>query len=158
MMEEWKQSSAPLFGKEPHLSHVTELYLPQEHQYQRFGFRISGSTAGPNIVVACQDALARRVYQRILLIPSLNRIKGHLFLISSDRLGNLRELESLRGLLGVDGPIDHIMTLPAVKFDTLNDTAVTEAVRQNYFAVLRLCAQMGMVQGRGIPDWDALLS
>ncbi|HKK29441.1 MAG TPA: hypothetical protein VKA18_03480, partial [Alphaproteobacteria bacterium] len=71
---------------------------------------------------------------------------------------DLQDFGSLRGLLGVSGPIDHILTLPSVELDTLDETAATELVRRNYYAVLRLCARMGMVQGRGIPVRDAPLT
>lgn len=137
-------------------SHILELYLPESSR--RFGFCVGGLMEGPNVVVACQAALARQVYQRLLLIPSLNRLKGRLFLISLDRLDDLQNIASLRGLLGVGGPIDHILTLPVVELDTLGETAATELVRRNYYAVLRLCARMGMVQGRGIPDHDASMT
>lgn len=156
MMENWKTNSAAPVEGDPQESHISELYLPESNR--RFGFRVGGLVNGPDVVVACQAALARQVYQRLLLIPSLNRLKGKLFLISLDRLDDLQELGSLRGLLGVNGPIDHILTLPAVELDTLDEIAATELVRRKYYAVLRLCARMGMVQGRGIPDRDAPLT
>jgi hypothetical protein len=156
MMENWKTSSAAPVEGDPPNSHISELYLPESNR--RFGFRVGGLMEGANVVVACQAALARQVYQRLLLIPSLNRLKGRLFLISLDRLEDLQDIASLRGLLGVSGPIDHILTLPTVELDTLDETAATELVRRNYYAVLRLCARMGMVQGRGIPDRDTPLA
>ncbi len=156
MMEKWKTNSAAPVEGDPQNSHISELYLPESNR--RFGFRVGGLMEGPNVVVACQAALARQVYQRLLLIPSLNRLKGRLFLISLDRLDDLQELGSLRGLLGVRDPIDNILTLPAAELDTLDETAAAELVRRNYYAVLRLCARMGMVQGRGIPDRDAPLA
>ena len=155
MMENWKTSSAaPVKGVSPNF-HISELYLPRSNR--RFGFRVGGLMAGPNVVVACEAALARQVYQRLLLIPSLNRLRGRLFLISLDRLDDLQELGSLRGLLGVTGPVDNILTLPAVELETLDETAAAELIRRNYYGVLRLCARMGMVQGRGIPDRDGPL-
>lgn len=156
MMEKWKTSRAAPVEGDPQKSHISELHLPESNR--RFGFRVGGLMEGPDIVVACHAALARQVYQRLLLIPSLNRMKGRLFLISLDRLDDLQDLASLHGLLGVSGPIDHILTLPAVELDTLDEGAATELVRRNYYAVLRLCARMGMVQGRGIPDHDAPLT
>ncbi|WP_412505092.1 hypothetical protein [Roseovarius sp. SYSU LYC5161] len=156
MMEKWKPSLAARVEGEPQKSHISELYLPGSNH--RFGFRIGGLLNGPDVVVACQAALARQVYQRLLLIPGLNRLKGRLFLISLDRLDDLHDFGSLRGLLGVSGPIDHILTLPAVELETLDESAAAELVRRNYYAVLRLCARMGMVQGWGIPDRDAPLA
>jgi|SRR6056297_2350626 len=156
MMENWKTSSAAPVEGDPQKSHILEMHLPGSNR--RFGFRVGGLVNGPDVVVACQAALARQVYQRLLLIPSLNRLKGQLFLISLDRLDDLQDFGSLRGLLGVSGPIDHILTLPSVELDTLDETAATELVRRNYYAVLRLCARMGMVQGRGIPVRDAPLT
>jgi len=156
MMEKWKTNSAAPAEGDQQNSHISELYLPESNR--RFGFRVGGLMDGPNVVVACQATLARQVYQRLLLIPSLNRLKGQLFLISLDRLDDLQDIASLRGLLGVRRPIDHILTLPAMELDKLDETAATELVRRNYYAVLRLCARMGMVQGRGIPDHDAPLT
>lgn len=155
MMQTCKQARVAPFPGEPRKSHISELYLPRLNR--RFGFRVGGLVAGPDVVVACQAALAREVYQRLLLIPSLNRLKGRLFLISLDRLDDLREVGSLRGLLGIDGPIDHILTLPFADLDALDETAAAELVRRNHYAVLRVCARMGMVQGRGIPDRDTPL-
>lgn len=156
MMENWKTSSVAPVEDDPLKSHISELYLPETNR--RLGFRVGGLAEGPNVVVACQAALARQVYQRLLLIPSLNRLKGRLFLISLDRLDDLQDFASLRGLLGVSSPIDQILTLPTINLDTLDETAATELVRRNFYAVLRLCARMGMVQGRGIPDRDAPLA
>lgn len=154
-MEKWKTNSAAPVEGDPQKSHISELYLPESSR--RFGFRVGGLVNGPDVVVACQAALARQVYQRLLLIPSLNRLKGRLFLISLDRLDDLHDIGPLRGLLGVRGPIDRILTLPAVDLDTLDETAATELVRRNHYAVLRLCARMGMVLGRGMTDRDAPL-
>ncbi|MEN8750653.1 hypothetical protein [Marivita sp.] len=160
MIQNWKNANAipvaPPVDGQPQKTHISELYLPTTNR--RFGFRVGGLRAGPDVVVACQAALARQVYQRLLLIPSLNRLKGRLFLISLDRLEDLEDIGSLLGLLGVAAPFDYIMTLPALEFDALDEAAAAELVRRNYFAVLRLCARMGMVHGRGIPDRDLPLS
>lgn len=156
MMEQLKTDSAAPVEGPLQQSHITELHLPQTQR--RFGFCVGGLTAGPDVVVACQSALARQVYQRLLLIPSLNRLKGRLFLIFLDCLDDLQDPGSLRGLLGVDSPIDQLLTLPAGDIGFLDEPATRELVRRNYFAVLRLCARMGMVQGRGIPDRDEPLT
>src|SRR6056297_4292447 len=107
MMENWKTSSAAPVEGDPQKSHILEMHLPGSNR--RFGFRVGGLMDGPDVVVASQAALARQVYQRLLLIPSLNRLKGRLFLISLNRLDDLQELGSLRTILRVGGPIDHIL-------------------------------------------------
>lgn len=156
MMENWKKSHAAPVEGGTKKSHISELHQPQTGR--QFGFCVGGLMDGPDVVVASQAALARQVYQRLLLIPSLNRLRGRLFLISLDRLDDLQDIRSLHGLLGVGGPLDHLLTLPFVDLETLDDTAAAELVQRNYYAVLRLCARMGMVQGRGIPDQDTPLA
>lgn len=156
MMENWTSTHAAPVEGELSRSHIAELYLPQASR--PYGFEVGGLAAGPNVLVGCHSALARQVYQRLLLIPSLNRIRGRLFLLALDRLGDFGALGSLDELPGVTGPIDRVMTLPSIELDALDDRAAAELVRRNYYAVLRLCARMGMVQGRGIPDRDAPLT
>ena len=130
--------------------HIAELFLPDSRR--RYGFRIGGANAGPNLVVACQTALAQRVYQRLMLIPTLNRMRGTLFLLIADRVEESRDPMLLDRLPGLKGPVDFMLTLPSLHVAGLEDAAVAELVARNYWAVLRTCARMGMVQGRGIPD------
>lgn len=155
-MENCKTTRASVAHGGPQKSYISELYSPQTGR--QFGYRIGGLLHGPDVAVSCQAALAKQVFQRLLLIPSLNRMKGRLFLISLDRLEDPQGCVSLHELLGLGRAVDGILTLPPVELDTLDEAAAMELVRRNYFAVLRLCARMGMVNGRGIPDHDAPLS
>jgi len=117
-----------------------------------FGFLIGGHSAGPNIVVAGSTRLTGQVYQRLLLLPTLSRLKGQLFLLDLDRLDGPDGIETVRDLLPEDAEIDGQLFLPFVGVDDMWGDVQHGAVKEAYWSVLRLCAALGMISGRGIPE------
>jgi hypothetical protein len=116
-----------------------------------FGFRIGGSCAGPTIVVAGATALTTQVFQRLLLLPTLSRLKGMLYLIHLDKLDRDADFEQVHDILPAGTLIDGQMFLPFVNIGDMSAELGDSAVQDAYFAILRLCADHGMIAGRGIP-------
>ena len=113
------------------------------------GFRIGGHSAGPNVVIAGGTKLTGAVYQRLLLLPTLSRLKGELFLLRLDRFDSVSGLDLC---LPKDLIVDGQMLLPFVGVDDLQSPLRENAVKQAFWSVLRLCAEMGMIAGRGLPS------
>lgn len=124
------------------VSGYTEVFTTEDTG-KVFGYRLVGAAAGPQIVVASTCPSARTVFERLLAIPTLPWMRGNLVLIQLDALEDIaRDMSSLTSL----GAIDRTVILPC---DAVNETK--EAVtRRNYHLVLRTCAQMGMITGRGV--------
>ncbi|WP_415918839.1 hypothetical protein [Tateyamaria sp. SN6-1] len=108
-----------------------------------YGHRLRGAAPGPQLVVAGMCASAEIVFDRLLQIPTLPWMKGNLLLIQLNKLDNLQfDLATLPPL----GIIDRTLVLP---WDSSDETDVI-AARRNYHLVLRTCAELGMIQGRGV--------
>lgn len=152
MIENWITPRTMSRPEPPKRPYIEELFLPDRGR--RFGFRIGALQPGPNVVVTCEGQLARQVYLRLLLIPSLNRIRGTLYLLTVEPLGDLPAATTLRDLLQL-GPVDGALNIPGVDLSALDEAAVQQTIRRNYWAVLRLCAKLGMIAGRGIPERDS---
>ncbi|WP_152456152.1 MULTISPECIES: hypothetical protein [unclassified Roseivivax] len=117
-----------------------------------FGFKVGGSLVGPTAMVACQAVLARQVYQRLLLIPSLNRLRGQLYLVAWEELDDAQNFAALKADLGITKPVDRSLALPMRDLNNIPDTEADAIIRQGYWQVLRLCADLGMIDGRGVPS------
>ncbi|SPH24984.1 hypothetical protein DEA8626_04016 [Defluviimonas aquaemixtae] len=107
-----------------------------------FGLRVGGIRPGPTAVVAGYSPIARDIYGRLLELPSLSRLRGSLVLITLDALDVTSIDEKLVEQIG---PVDRTLHLP---FPSGEERET--AVRQGYWTVLKLCAQLGMISGRGV--------
>ena len=108
----------------------------------RIGYRLVGNWRGPQLVVAGHGALADRVFERILAIPTLPWIRGRLVMVRLDAIGEYAgSLELLHPL----GEVDRTLMLP---FASSEHFAVD--VREGYQSVLRAAAELGMIRGRGV--------
>lgn len=107
-----------------------------------FGYRIGGARPGPTAVVAGYAPIARDIYDRLLGLPSLPWLRGSLVLITLDALDLAVIDEELIDLIG---PVDRTLHLP---FPSRAEREV--AVQEGYWAVLKLCSQLGMISGRGV--------
>ncbi|SPH23973.1 hypothetical protein DEA8626_03050 [Defluviimonas aquaemixtae] len=107
-----------------------------------FGYRIGGIRPGPTAVVAGHSPIAQDIYERLLDLPTLPWLRGSLVLITLDALDVASIDDELIDLIG---PVDRTLHLP---FPSREDH--DEAVRQGYWTVLKLCAQLGMISGRGV--------
>ncbi len=117
--------------------------LTTERTGTDFAYRLVGASAGPQVAVAGVCPSAGRVFDRLLSIPSLPWMRGNLILIRLDALDNLLgELSSLSPL----GEIDQTIILPWTDEGAADDALI----RRSYHMVLRACADLGMITGRGV--------
>ncbi len=118
--------------------------LTTEIACELIGYRIGGSRPGPNAVLASDAALIEALFDRFMALPTLPWLWGRLYLVSLDSIenGNLHELI---GTLP-DVPVDGLVMLP------YSDKAEGHAnsIESGYWAGLRLCRQLGMIEGRGV--------
>jgi hypothetical protein len=107
-----------------------------------FGYKIAGARPGPTVVVAGYAPVAHDIFDRLLNLPTLPWLRGSLVLISLDALDVAIVDEELANQIG---HVDRTLHLP---FSANRDHAT--ATREGYWAVLKLCAQLGMISGRGV--------
>ena len=87
--------------------------------------------------------VAEQVFDRILRIPTLPWMRGTLVLIHLDALDLWgRDFAALAEL----GTVDRTVMLPWSSGDAPDE----RAMRQTYHQVLRVCADLGMIAGRGV--------
>lgn len=108
-----------------------------------FGYRLVGASAGPQVAVLGSCAAAELAFDRLMNIPTLPWMRGNLVLIQIDALDDsFSQIDALESL----GTVDRTITLPQA-----SAVVPTEAeVRQYYQSVLRVCADLGMISGRGL--------
>jgi hypothetical protein len=107
-----------------------------------YGVRFGGDRPGPNALFAAPATIIDAVSRRLIKLPTLPWIWGHLYLISPDMMSSEHQA-------------DVTSCLPSVVFD---DIIISEASDQEpddisdaaYWTVLRLCSRLGMIQGRGV--------
>jgi hypothetical protein len=107
-----------------------------------FGFRIGGARPGPTAVVAGYSPVACEIYSLLLELPTLPWLRGALVLITLDALNDASIDKELSDLIG---PVDRTLHLP---FPARGDQEA--ALREGYWAILKLCTQLGMISGRGV--------
>lgn len=108
-----------------------------------FGCRLVGAKPGPQLAVAGVCPSAEIVFDRLLSIPTLPWLRGNLILLRLDVLDDiLMELSSLSSM----GEIDRTVMLPWVDPDQED----RQTLRRSYHMVLRACADLGMISGRGV--------
>ena len=123
--------------------------LSTERTGTAYGYRLFGAQAGPQVVVAGSCSEAEQVFDRLLAIPTLPWIRGNLVLLRLDVLDNL--YHDLRSLASV-GRVDEIVFLPW----TCSDEGNEQLARRNFHMVLRMCTQLGMINGRGVSGIKSL--
>jgi hypothetical protein len=106
--------------------------LVNPHARIPYGVRFGGDRPGPIETVA----------RRMIKLPTLPWIWGHIYLISSDMISSGQQ-------------VDVTSCLPNVIFDDITISAAsnqdsTDTLDAAYWTVLRLCARLGMIQGRGV--------
>jgi len=108
------------------------------------GYRFGGDRPGPNALVAGDVALMEALFDRLHKLPTLPWMWGKLYLITLDDV-------ECTGLPDVarcipDMVFDALVMLPYAPGADTHDFSVDRA----YWASLRLCRQLGMIQGRGV--------
>ncbi|MGJ8603274.1 MAG: hypothetical protein ACSHXH_04035 [Marivita sp.] len=105
-----------------------------------FGHRLVGTAPGPQLVVASHCQTSAHVFERLLNIPTLPWMRGNLVLIRLDALDDLvMDITSIAHI----GIVDRTMILT-------ENTTDPNVQRRNYHMILRACAQLGMISGRGV--------
>lgn len=111
-----------------------------------FGHRITGASAGPQLVVAGHGTAAMQVFLRLMAIPTLPWMRGRLVLIQLDAMDDL--IHDISGLTSL-GPVDRTMILADANGPDANG-ADDGLLHRNYHLVLGVCTQLGMISGRGV--------
>jgi len=108
------------------------------------GYRLGARISGPNLVVAGHNPTADLVYDRLLRLQPLCRLRGTLTLIY------MKEMESEVLTFQV---AEHLMPLPdEVVFLPIaaDSSQIANAAHKGYWSVLRMCTRLGMISGRGV--------
>jgi len=113
---------------------------------KQLGLRIGGKYAGPKVLVAGHDPLTGMVCNRLLRLPTTHWLRGTLTLVDLNAFDDAAVSYHFSAV--TEGPPDELLFLPFVA-----DAALQEvAVKEGYWSILRLCAKLGMISGRGIPS------
>lgn len=108
-----------------------------------FGYRVVGTKVGPQVVVAGCRAEAKDVFERLLAIPTLPWLRGNLVLILLDALDDIgRDISKIESI----GHIDRTIMLT----ESSADEGGEKLKRENFHMILRSCAELGMISGRGV--------
>ena len=108
-----------------------------------FGYRLVGASPGPQLVVAGHCGESADIFDRLLQIPTLPWMRGNLVLIRLDALDDLvQDIASIAHI----GVVDRTMMLPLGESDRIDEVIQ----RRTYHSILRTCAQLGMISGRGV--------
>lgn len=108
-----------------------------------FGYKLVGQASGPQVAVFGACVSAAHAFDRLLSIPTLPWMRGNLVLIRADALECI--VSDLSSLVRV-GTVDRTLILPWTNLDQADPVLV----RRYYRDVLRTCARLGMISGRGI--------
>lgn len=124
-----------------HLHHVT-----LQHRHVEIGFRVGGIVAGPHLLVAGHSPSSEEVFARLRQIPTLGWMRGRLTLVNLSMLEHIGvDLDAVQALGHAP---DEVMFLPYDPDPSHRDVVEKEGC----WAVLRLCTQLGMISGRGVPE------
>ena len=107
-----------------------------------YGYRFVGAKAGPQIVVAGHCDSAQEVFDRLIAIPTLRWMRGSMVFVRLDMLDDINA--DFTALLPL-GHVDRTIVLPLA-----DATDKERTIRTAYHAVLRACAGLGMISGRGV--------
>lgn len=110
------------------------------------GYCLGGGRPGPNLLVSGFDPLIDQLFDRLLKIPTLPWMWGKLYLVSLNALDEEYYGKPLAALEEVF--FDDTVFLPSLDAEIVPKGTV----RDSYRTVLRACAGMGMIAGRGISD------
>jgi len=109
-----------------------------------FGYRFGGSLPGPNALIAGDAVLIESLFDRLNVLPTLPWMWGKLYLVALDDV-EITDLHDVRlELAGVH--LDELIMLP----HRAGKTLCTHSLDRAYWATLRLCSRLGMIQGRGV--------
>lgn len=108
------------------------------------GYIVGGHRPGPNALVAGYQPVADRVFDALLALPTLPWLRGTLYLVRIEALGGGLAAGDAEALSDVQFDRTLILPLRAASPGSIDVTA------ECYRRVLGLCAELGMIQGRGL--------
>lgn len=124
--------------------------LTTEASGEVIGYRYGGSQPGPNVMVAGDARLMDAVFDRLSHLPTFPWMRGKLYLIELDGIECAGLGDAQRHL--ADVILDDLILLPNAPGRADHDAAVDAG----YWAVLRLCSRLGMIDGRGVRGHQTL--
>lgn len=113
------------------------------------GYAVRGAKPGPRALVVGRRGAASDAYHRLTQLPSLPRMQGELLLMFDEALDDPYSGVTRDGLYDrdIDGSIYLSVDAEAIRERSRRAHARKEA----YWSILRLCAQLGIISGRGVP-------
>ena len=107
--------------------------LTADRSGETVGYRLPGVRHGPNVVIAVASHLMEPLTKRLAALPTLPWMRGALEIVDLDAVAD----EAWRPTR----PIDATLSLPS-------HLPCEYAERDGYRTILRLCARLGMIEGR----------
>ncbi len=114
------------------------------------GYRILGAAVGPTALVTGDRATVSPVFHRIVQLPGLPRLRGRLVLAYLDSLAASGKLRNLGNLTPENVDRSIFITFHAPRATPPDVRARVQ--HDAYWSILRLCANLGMISGRGVPQ------
>ncbi len=113
------------------------------------GYQIGGHTPGPEAIVIGHRAATATAFNRLAQLPSLPFLVGRLTLVYQEALDD--DASGIGYMDVVPNPVYGSLFIGCIP-----DMATSSATRrridnETYWATLRLCAKLGMINGRGVP-------
>ncbi len=130
--------SNELLEQAPHAECKFVEVLTAEISGEIIGHRFVGRQPGPNALIAGDADLIDAIYDRLNGMPVLPWVRGSVYLVEIDgiELFDMRDVKScLSGVV-----FDEIILLPNGQTEPVRQ----HAVHRGYWALLRLCRQLGM--------------
>ena len=119
--------------------------LTSPHTGTVFGYCLGGGRPGPKLLVSGFEPQIGELFDKLIDIPTLPWMWGQLYLVNLGALDE--ENEGNPAEMMADVHFDDIVYLPTI--DAASDVAPTAGAALR--VVLRACAGMGMIAGRGLP-------
>ncbi len=118
--------------------------LTAQDSGENIGYRFGGDRPGPNALVAGDATLMDALFDRLCNLPTLPWMWGKLYLVTLDGV----ECTGLPDIARCipDMAFDALVMLPNEPAEHTRDFSLDRA----YWATLRLCRQLGMIEGRGV--------
>ena len=108
------------------------------------GYCLGGGSPGPNVLAVGHSPLMDVVFERLSLLPTLPWMWGKLYLVTLDALDDGNITDARKAI--PETPFDEIIMLPFSTFEGSDE----KTADQSYWSVLKLCAGLGMIAGRGM--------
>ncbi len=109
-----------------------------------YGYSIGGAFAGPRVLVAGETDLVRATFARLSKLPTLPWMRGQLLIVDLEAADTDTASRATDDIWKT--PFDEMIMLPFAS----RESSFKQGVDDFYWSVLRLCADLGMISGRGV--------